>query len=320
MRVAWLLPDIDSGADLIRAVAPPLAAATLNRPLATASATRAEHGRQGRSKPVAVASDRAAERTSSNSAVPTRIAVAVDATVPSGQAVAVADPDRKAEGAIVAPVGSTPPPSATARLSGSAWLLARGGSGGTLTGGRLGGSQAGARLTYALDHGRRIAIAARVASPLQGQGREAAIGVEWRPAALPVRLVAEQRVSLDSGRGGPTLLAIGGFGPVPVAAGFRLEAYAQAGAVARGQVEGFADGAARATRVVAALGRARIDLGGGAWGAVQRDAGRFDIGPTLGMGVPVAGRSLRMTLDWRQRVVGEARPGSGPALSVGTDF
>ncbi|WP_204317143.1 hypothetical protein, partial [Klebsiella aerogenes] len=29
---------------------------------------------------------------------------------------------------------------------------------------------------------------------------------------------------------------------------------------------------------------------------------------------------LRIALDWRQRVAGEARPGSGPALTLGADF
>lgn len=237
-------------------------------------------------------------------------------------------------GAITPPLRPTPlAPAPRSRLAGSAWLIARpgGGSGGTLTGGQLGASQAGARLTYALGEARRLALSARIAAPLHGRGREAGFGLDWQPTRAPVHLVAEERVSLDgiSDGGGPTVMAVGGIDPTPVAAGFRLEGYGEAGAIARspahGGVEGFGDGAARLARPLAALGRVRIDLGGGAWGAVQRGVRRLDIGPTLGVVAPLAGagrryRAVRLTLDWRARVAGNARPGSGPALSLGTDF
>jgi hypothetical protein len=29
---------------------------------------------------------------------------------------------------------------------------------------------------------------------------------------------------------------------------------------------------------------------------------------------------VRLSIDWRQRIAGRARPGSGPALSIGSDF
>ena len=226
-----------------------------------------------------------------------------------------------------AQTGAIPPPlrptllaPVPARFAGSAWLLTRGGSRGTLLGGQIGGSQAGARITYALGDSRRLALAARVATPLSGRGREAAVGIEWQPTRAPVRLVAEQRVSLDGGRGGPTLMAIGGIGPTPLAAGFRLESYAQVGVIARDGVEAFADGAARVTRPITTVGGATLDLGVGSWGAAQRGAARLDIGPSLGLAVPVGRRSLRLTLDYRERVAGHARPGSGVALSIGSDF
>ncbi|GAA0736330.1 hypothetical protein [Sphingomonas japonica] len=204
------------------------------------------------------------------------------------------------------------------RLTGSAWFVAR--SGDEAAGVRLGGSQAGARLRYRLDRADRIAIAARVATPLAGVGREAAIGVEWRPLDAPVAIIAEQRFGFDGARGGPALLAVGGVDAVPVAAGFTLAAYAQAGAVARDRVEPFADGAARITRPIAAIGAVRIDAGLGAWGAAQRGAERIDIGPGVAAAIPVAGRTLRLGLDWRQRIAGNAAPGSGLALSLGADF
>ena len=219
------------------------------------------------------------------------------------------------------PLRPVPVATGRSRWAGSAWLIARGGSSRDPLAGQLGGSQAGARLAYTLDRGRRIALSARVAGPLgSGGGTEAALGLDWQPTRAPVHLLVEQRLPLDGGRGGPAVLAVGGVGPVSVAPGLTVEAYAQAGAVARGMVEGFGDGAARLTTPVAAPGGVRVDLGLGTWGGIQRGARRLDIGPTLGAAVPVGAHAVRLTLDWRQRVAGNARPGSGLALSVGTDF
>lgn len=207
------------------------------------------------------------------------------------------------------------------RWSASAWALLRGGTGtiGAAPVSQLGGAQAGVRVAYALDAARRLALTARVSAPLNGQGREAAFGVAWRPTRAPVTLIAEQRVSLEGGRGGPTLFAIAGLNPTPVAAGFRVEAYGEAGAIKRDGIEPFADGAARVAHPLIKV-PLRLDLGVGAWGGAQRGASRLDIGPSLGASVPVARHSLRLTLDWRERVAGNARPGSGPALTLGTDF
>ncbi|MGU3389440.1 hypothetical protein [Sphingomonas sp. M1A8_2b] len=206
------------------------------------------------------------------------------------------------------------------RLTGSAWLLVRGGPAGTLSGGQLGASQGGVRLTYALGGRRRFALAARLAAPLRGKGREAALGVEWQPTTLPIRLIAEQRFVLDGGRGGPTLGIIAGYGPADIAPGVRVEAYGQAGVIARDGVERFVDASARITHPLGHVAGARIDIGVGIWGSAQRGSERLDIGPSLVIGVPIVGKSLRLTLDWRERVAGAARPGSGPALSIGSDF
>ncbi len=206
------------------------------------------------------------------------------------------------------------------RLSGSAWLLARGGPAGTVSGGQLGASQGGLRLAYALGSQRKVALVARVATPLKGAGREAALGIEWQPTRLPIRLVAEQRFALDGGRGGPTVGVIAGYGPAEVAPGIRLEAYGQAGGIARDGIEGFVDASARLTHPLGKLAGATIDIGVGAWGSVQRDAERFDIGPSIVAALPVARKTIRLTFDWRERIAGGARPGSGPALSIGSDF
>lgn len=218
------------------------------------------------------------------------------------------------------PLVPTPIAKGRSRFAGSAWFLARSGPATSLDGGQLGASQAGLRVTYALGTARRVALAARLSAPMKGRGREAAIGVEWQPTQLPIRLLAEHRLSLDGGRGGPMLGVIGGYGPADIATGIRLEAYGQAGAIARDGGEAFVDTAARLTHPVAHLAGQRIDLGLGAWGSAQRGARRFDIGPTLGIAVPVAGKAIRLNLDWRQRIAGTARPGSGPSVSIGSDF
>jgi hypothetical protein len=224
----------------------------------------------------------------------------------------------------LAPPPAVPPtaPSMPGRWSASAWFVLRDGRGIApgLGGGQLGGSQAGLRVAYALGDARRMAIVARVASPLQGKGREAAIGLEWRPTKLPVRLVAEYRVAFDGGGSGPAAGIIAGTGPAPIALGFDLETYGQAGIISRRRTEPFAEGAARLSRPAAKLGGAKVDLGLGTWGGAQRGVQRLDIGPSLGVRVPVAGKSLHLSLDWRQRVAGNARPGSGPVLVIGSDF
>lgn len=208
------------------------------------------------------------------------------------------------------------------RFGGSFWLVARGGSGpitGVL-GPQLGGSQAGARITYALGDSRRFALAARIASPLGPGAQELALGVDWQPTRLPVRLIAEHRIGLNGGRGGAGIGIVGGFGPRGIGRGFVAEGYAQAGAIARAGGEGYADGAVRIAHPVASLGGVRFDLGAGTWGAAQRDVSRIDVGPSLAAHVPIGPQKVRVSLDWRQRIVGNATPDSGLALTVGADF
>lgn len=249
---------------------------------------------------------------------PARIALAAAALVRFGEA------EGEAPTAAIAP-GARPllaERRTGSRLAGSGWLLVRGQGalGGGLTAGQLGGAQGGFRLSYALDGARRLSLTARLSSALHVPQREAALGLAWKPTAAPVTLVAEQRFGLAGERGGPTLGVIAGLNPTPIAAGFRLEAYGQAGAVKRGGLDKFADGAMRLARPVAAWWPVRLDVGAGAWGGAQPGAARLDLGPSASLALPAAGRQLRLTLDWRQRVAGSARPGSGPALSLGTDF
>ena len=210
------------------------------------------------------------------------------------------------------------------RLSGSGWLALRDGGGGQSLGpgGQLGGSQGGVRLRYAIGNARTLALSARLSAPMRGTGREAALGLEWRPRGVPVAVIAEQRLGLDGAPGGPALLAVAGLSPRPIAGGFNLEGYAQGGGVLRGgRSEPFADGALRLAAPVANAGRdGEVTLGLGAWGGAQRDAQRLDIGPSAAIALPIGDRRLRLTLDWRQRIAGRAAPGSGLALTLGSDF
>ena len=211
-------------------------------------------------------------------------------------------------------------PRAPSRLAGSVWGITRDGGIGQASGGQLGGSQAGIRVTYALGASRRLALAARLSTPLAGRGAEAALGLDWQPTRLPIHLLAERRIAIDGGRGGTMLGLVGGYGPAPIAGAVTVEGYGQAGLIARDGTEAFVDGALRLAHPIARRGKARLDVGIGTWGGAQRGTARLDIGPSLGLVVPVANHNLRLTADWRQRIAGNARPDSGPALSIGTNF
>ena len=206
------------------------------------------------------------------------------------------------------------------RWSGSAWLALRPGQGigAAPAAGQLGGSQYGVRLVRVLDERGRLAAVGRLAGPLRGRGAEVALGFEWRPAGAPLRIAVEERFGLDGTRGGPGLGAVVGL--TRDLAGFRLEAYGQAGAILRARLEPYADGALRLTRTIAAGRATALAAGIGGWGAAQRGVRRLDIGPTLVTSVPIGGLQARIALDWRQRIVGDARPGSGVALTLGSDF
>ncbi|MGJ3647587.1 hypothetical protein ACLB0R_03805 [Sphingomonas sp. GlSt437] len=207
------------------------------------------------------------------------------------------------------------------RWRASFWLFARGGSEqGGLSGGTLGGDQAGARVGYLVDSARRLTIYGRVSSALAHPQAEAAFGADWQPTRLPIHLIAEDRVPLQQGLGGPALGVIAGAGPLTVVHNFRLEAYGQAGVILRNGGVGFADGAARLDRPVAKAGAVRLSLGGGVWGAIQPDAARIDLGPALTADLPIKTHQVRLSLDWRERVAGGAHPVSGPAITLGADF
>lgn len=224
--------------------------------------------------------------------------------------------------AVEAPPAFAPTRAGSDRWSGSAWALVRGDSAPSLaTGGLLGGSQIGGRISYRLNDGadRPITLTARVSSALsRPAGAEAALGIEWQPTAAPIRVLAERRQSLgDGGRSAFALLAYGGIYDQPVGPAL-LEAYAQAGVVGARSRDLFVDGAVRAGVPVDSADRLRV--GGGLWGAAQPRAERLDVGPQLSYRLPVEAANLRLLADWRFRIAGDAAPASGPALTLAADF
>lgn len=228
------------------------------------------------------------------------------------------------------PVGREPA-QRTRRWSGDAWLLLREGSQAALSGttspATYGASQAGAVIRYRLapasDH--RPAAYLRATAALGGmRDRQAAAGISARPfARVPIVAAAEVRLTDQGGgnRARPAIMAVTELPQFPLPAGFRGEAYAQAGWVGGRNATAFADGQMRAERAVAKIGRGELRAGGGVWGGAQKGAARLDIGPSATLGVAVSDNAAaRVAVDWRLRVAGDARPGSGPALTLSAGF
>lgn len=75
----------------------------------------------------------------------------------------------------------------------------------------------------------------------------------------------------------------------------------------------FIDGSLTLTRPV----YKQFSAGFGVWGGAQPGVYRVDAGPRVTMHVR---KGVRVHFDWRQRLAGNARPGSGPAVTLAGDF
>ncbi|WP_338426528.1 hypothetical protein [Sphingopyxis kveilinensis] len=208
----------------------------------------------------------------------------------------------------------------------AAWLYFRDGSGAAPRGigssSQLGGSQGGVRLAYGFGAAGRLRAYARATMALERpRQRDAAFGLTFAPLGhLPIDVAIEQRVAAGSeGRTALAAMMSGGVSEVGLPMGFRLDAYAQAGVVGARSRDVFADGSMVIDR---GIGRedASLRLGALAAGAVQPGAARVDVGPRLTLRLPDVGQGSRIALDWRQRVAGDARPTSGLALTLASDF
>jgi hypothetical protein len=183
------------------------------------------------------------------------------------------------------------------------------------SGGTLGGSQAGARLFY--NFSPMISAAVRTSSQVGRRGGEVAGGIRVRPLrTIPVWFTAERRQALGKyggGRSAFALFAEGGVYERPMPWGFTLDGYAQAGIVGMRSRDLFADAGAAVTRPI----YRQFSGGFGVWGGVQPGIYRVDAGPRLTMKVR---RNMRVHLDYRQRLAGNAEPGSGPTVTLAGDF
>lgn len=204
------------------------------------------------------------------------------------------------------------------RIQLSSWALLRGNpTPGTLaSGGTLGGSQAGARLIYNVRPW--LAASLRTSSPVGGSyGAEVAGGARVTPfRSIPVAITAERRQSISRHGGGRSAFALfveGGLYRQPMPLNFTLDAYAQAGVVGFNSRDLFADGAFAFSRPV----YGRFSAGFGVWGGAQPGIYRIDAGPRVSIRVR---DNISAHLDWRQRMAGNADPGSGPALTLAADF
>lgn len=221
------------------------------------------------------------------------------------------------------------------RWSFDVWGFWREGSNATaISQGRVpiyGASQVGAKLTYRLSpstrHDPHAYIRGYRALVRHGEN-EAAIGLSARPVgAIPIRVAAEMR--LTHTRFGtdprPAIMAHTELPPQALPARFRFEAYGGAGYVGGKGSTGFAEGQASLTREMIGIGApgdksARLSLGAGAWAGAQQDAHRIDLGPTMRIDLKVGQVPARISVDWRERVGGDAAPDSGLAATLSTRF
>lgn len=204
------------------------------------------------------------------------------------------------------------------RLSMSGWAMMRRepGAASLAANGQLGGSQAGARILWRFT--RDAALSVRSSAPIGGVQRtaELAAGIRWQPLRqVPIALTAERRQSFgpDKGASAFALFAEGGVYDRPIFARFNLDAYVQAGAVGLRDRALFVDGSATLTRPV----WKQLSAGFGMWGGAQPGLARFDVGPRLSYRI---GSKMRVHVDYRQRLIGQAAPGSGPVLTLGANF
>lgn len=222
----------------------------------------------------------------------------------------------------------------SSRWSGDGWLLMRqGGNSHALAGGgapygpTYGANQVGAVLRYRLMPGdaHKLTAYTRGYGALNGTGeREVAAGLSLRPLAqVPVIALAEIRASqFQTGQihARPAVSLVTELPPVRLGGRVEAETYIQAGYVGGAAGTPFIDGQIRVEHVVDRGGRLEWRAGVGAWGGAQYGANRLDVGPTLRVGLTRGGVGARLAIDYRLRVKGNAKPTSGPAITLSAGF
>ncbi|MBB3033492.1 hypothetical protein [Alteriqipengyuania lutimaris] len=220
------------------------------------------------------------------------------------------------------------------RWAADAWLLVREGSNrqafASVNPAALGANQVGIVVRYALAPATPLDPHAyvRVSKALVADGEgEAAAGVSIAPLRkVPLRIHGELRVTDRAGLGGaatevrPAAFVTTGLARQKLMPGVEGEAYLQAGYVGGDFATGFVDGKATLETPLIKREAGRVAVGAGAWGGAQRDASRFDIGPTASVSLATGRVSLRGSIDYRFRVAGDAVPGDGLAVTLAASF
>jgi hypothetical protein len=193
------------------------------------------------------------------------------------------------------------------------------------TNGQLGASQAGVRVQQPLlryGTNQSVALNVRLSTPLDQKGAEAGVGLAVRPTGdVPVELTIERRIAIERGaRDAMALIVAGGFDDTNLNKDFSLSGYAQGGIVGFSRKDAFIDGALRVERSLLDRGHNVFRIGFGVWGAAQPQVSRLDVGPIAVFKQKVSSANIRISAEYRWRISGEARPVSGPALSIGADF
>lgn len=202
------------------------------------------------------------------------------------------------------------------RLSISSWatMRNRAGSDSLASGGMLGGSQAGARLLWQLTP--HLSASFRASAPINSQrGIEAAAGVRYRPfTSVPVAFTLERRHAFrDYGQSAFAAFAEGGVYGRPILWNSTLDGYFQAGVVDFNHPDWFVDGQAAVSRPV----WRNLSAGFGVWGGAQPGLSRLDLGPRATLRI---GSRMRVHLDYRYKLLGNAVPGSGTVVTLAGDF
>jgi hypothetical protein len=213
-------------------------------------------------------------------------------------------------------------------ISGSAYVFVRSGgqAGGVRLGDNLGGSQASFRLAgpeiasarnWTL---RPFARATGALAPADFDETAAGltVGRRW-PSAFASASVEHRFRTGRNGRNAIAASLAGGMATSLPATGLTLSGYGQAGFVGLSRRDAFADAEIRIETAPIPT-TANIRLGLAAWGGVQPGVSRVDVGPSLSLPIKAGAASLSIRADWRFRVAGKAQPGSGPALTLATDF
>ncbi len=209
---------------------------------------------------------------------------------------------------------------AAPRLSLYSYAFTRPGGASGLAETRYGGSQAGAVAGYRIAGTRAAPVEAiaRVSfAPDDARSLEAGVGA--RAGLIPgLSIAAEYRRRRD---GIDTIIGyVAGGAQRALPAGFTLSAYGQAGGYVQDGVHGFADGQLTATRRFANRGRAVFEAGAGAWAGGTEQVQRLDVGPRVAASLPLGGTTVTIAADYRLRILGDAAPAHGPALTVAAGF